>query len=113
MAKRIVEFTLVCESYRESEASCKRIARPRTIKLLPPIYIASVKELVQISTRAGASTTDIDSMIILRIKKCLECTNHAGTAEAEAKAALHLVSRLIGQHNVSQAQVLAHEPPAT
>jgi hypothetical protein len=113
MAKRTAEFAFVRESYGENEASCKRIAPPRTLKLLPPIYIASVKELAQISTRAGTSTTDTDSAIIPRIKKCLERANHAGTAEAEAKAALHLASRLMGQHNVSQAQVLAHEPPAT
>lgn len=54
---------------------------------------------------------DIDDGIIQRIKKCLDRANHPNTAEAEAKAAFHLASRFMGQHNVSQAEVLAHESP--
>ncbi|KIM93185.1 hypothetical protein OIDMADRAFT_61828 [Oidiodendron maius Zn] len=113
MTKRTAEFALVRENYGENESSCKQIARSRTIKLLPPIYIASVKELAQIGTRAGTSAANVDNTIIPRIKKCLERANQASTAKAEAKEALHLASRLMGQHNASQAQVLAHEPPAT
>jgi hypothetical protein len=49
--------------------------------------------------------------IVQRIKECLNPTNHPNTAEAEAKTAFHLASRLMGQHNVSQAEILAHESP--
>jgi hypothetical protein len=42
-------------------------------------------------------------------KKCLQRGNHANTPEAEAKAALYLASRLMNRHNVSQADILAHE----
>ncbi|RFU25051.1 hypothetical protein B7463_g11281, partial [Scytalidium lignicola] len=46
------------------------------------------------------------------LDKCLDRDNHLNTPEAEAKAALHLASRLMGQYNVLQAEVLAHEPPS-
>jgi len=45
------------------------------------------------------------------IVKCMGTTNHPNTLEAEAKAAIHLASRLMGRYNVSQAEVLAHEGP--
>lgn len=60
---------------------------------------------------SSSSVHDIDDGIIQRIKKCLDRAKHPNTAEAEAKAAFHLASRLMGQHNVSQADVLAHESP--
>ncbi|KAG5760725.1 hypothetical protein H9Q72_011157 [Fusarium xylarioides] len=46
---------------------------------------------------------------IQRIKKCLNRANHPATLESEAKAALHVASRLMAQHNVTQAEVLADE----
>ncbi|KAG4417670.1 MAG: hypothetical protein CL912_29975 [Deltaproteobacteria bacterium] len=115
MAKRTVDLTWVSENYGEREAPpFKRTARPRAPpKRPPPLYTASVKELAETGTiRASSSTADIDNAIIQRIKKCLERANHPNTPEAEAKAALHLASRLMGQYNVSQAEVLAHEPPS-
>lgn len=89
----------------------KRPARPR--KPSPPLYKASVSELAEtgVAARSSSSTADIDNAIISRIKKCLDRANHPNTPEAEAKAALHLGSRLMGQYNVSQAEVLAHESP--
>lgn len=52
----------------------------------------------------------IEDEVIARIKKCLDRASHPGTPAAEAKAALHIVSRLLSQHNVTQAEVLAHVP---
>lgn len=63
------------------------------------------------SIRVASFTSDIDETVLARIKKCLERAHHANAAEAEAKAALHIASRLMKQYNVSQAEVLAHEPP--
>jgi hypothetical protein len=89
----------------------KRTRVARAPKLPLPLYTASIKELAETSTnKDGASTADVDSAILLQIKKCLDRANHPGTTELEAKAAFHLTSRLMGQYNVSQAEVLAHEP---
>jgi Protein of unknown function (DUF2786) len=57
-------------------------------------------------------SADIDDAIIQRITKFLQRANHPTAPEAEAKVALHLASRLMGQYNVSQAEIHAHEPPA-
>ena len=80
----------------------------------PPLYHASVKEVADAGAGAVGSSAadDIDNALIQRIKKCLARAHHPGTPEAEAKAALHLASRMMGQYNVSQAEVLAHEPPS-
>lgn len=73
---------------------------------------ARVTETPDSSTiRVASSVADIDENVLARIKKCLDRAYHANAAEAEAKAALHLASRLMNQYNVSQAEVLAHEPP--
>ncbi|KAI1840197.1 hypothetical protein JX266_013598 [Neoarthrinium moseri] len=90
----------------------KRPARLRAPPKLPlPLYRAAVKKLAETDVaHTSSSTADIDSAIITRIKKCLDRANRPSTPEAEARAALHLGSRLMGQYNVSQAEVLAHEP---
>lgn len=73
---------------------------------------ARVTETPDSSTiRVASSVADIDEGVLARIKKCLDRAYHANAAEAEAKAALHIASRLMNQYNVSQAEVLAHEPP--
>jgi hypothetical protein len=91
----------------------KRTRTARIPKLPLPLYTASIKELAETNTdKDTVSTADVDSAILLQIKKCLDRANHPGTAELEAKAAFHLASRLMGQYNVSQAEVLAHEPAA-
>lgn len=93
----------------------RRAARQRAPpKLTPPLYKASIKNLAETNpNRAHSSTTDVDIAIRLRIKKCLDRANHPGTPEAEAKTAFCMASRLMGQHNVSQADVLALEPADT
>ncbi|KAK9423375.1 hypothetical protein SUNI508_04269 [Seiridium unicorne] len=89
----------------------KRAVRSRAPpKLPPPVYKATIKELAETgASKASSSAADVDSAILLRIKKCLDRANHPNTPEAEAKAAFHIGSRLMGQYNVSQAEVLAHE----
>lgn len=116
-ANKRAKVTVDIESVSEGDSECeparrkrKRKARPR--KIPPPLYKASVKELAETGTiKVTGSTADIDNAIIVRIRKCLERANHPSTPEAEAKAALHLASRLMGQYNVSQAEILAHETP--
>jgi hypothetical protein len=111
MAKRTADLIWVPENHGERELPPrKRTARPPA----PTLYKASVKELAETGAiRVTSSTADIDDVIVLRIKKCLERANHPNTLEAEAKAAIHLASRLMGRYNVSQAEVLAHEGPST
>ena len=111
MAKRTADLIWVPGNHRERELPPrKRTARPPA----PTLYKASVKELAETDTiRVTSSTVDVDDVIVLRIKKCLERANHPNTLEAEAKAAIHLASRLMGRYNVSQAEVLAHEGPST
>ncbi|KAK7927422.1 ankyrin repeat protein [Apiospora marii] len=85
-------------------------AQPKTLS--PVVYKAAIKELAGAkSSRTGPSMTDCDDAMMLRIKKCLDRGNHPNTPEAEAKAALRMASRLMGDYNVTQAEVLAHEPP--
>lgn len=83
-------------------------------KLTQPLYKAVVGELAESGTaKVSSSTSDIDNTIFERIKKCLDRANNLGTPEAEAKVAIFRASRLMGQYNVTQAEVLAHEPPST
>jgi len=111
MAKRTADLMWVSETHHETKLPLrKRTARPPA----PPLYKASIKELAETGTiRVNSSTADIDNEIVLRIKKCLERASHPNTPEAEAKAAVHLASRLMGRYNVSQAEVLTHEGPDT
>lgn len=96
---------------RKKQKQKQKQKRP---KLIPVLYKASVKKLADTGTaKTAASATGIDNALLQRIKKCLQRANHENTPESEAKAAFYLASRLMGQHNVSQAEVLAHEPPAT
>lgn len=92
-----------------------RSTRKRGPKRPPPaLYKAHIKSLADGGTaRVAFSTSDVDNTVIKRIMKCLDRANHPGTPEAEAKAALHIASRLMGQYNVSQAEVLAHESADT
>lgn len=114
MAKRTADLSWTIENDRALDPPQRRPPRPAsTPKLSPVRYKASLKELAETSTISGRAVNDIDDGIIQRIRKCLDRANHPNTAEAEAKAAVHLASRLIGQHNLSQAEVLAHESPDT
>ena len=115
MAKRTAECIVLSDSDGELHPPpVKKPTTKRTTKKLPaPLYKASIKSLADTGTiKVTSSTADLDNGIIQRIKKCLDRANHPTTPEAEAKAALHLASRLMGQYNVSQAEVLAHETPS-
>lgn len=72
----------------------------------PPRQKAVVQELAE--EKAGChAKTDVEAHILARIRKCLDRANHPTTPEIEAKAALHMSSRLMAQFNVTQADVLA------
>ncbi|KAI9786583.1 MAG: hypothetical protein M1839_006132 [Geoglossum umbratile] len=49
------------------------------------------------------------SPILERIRKCIARSQHPGTLEPEAKAALHMASRLMTQYNISQGEAYAKE----
>ncbi|KAJ5964211.1 uncharacterized protein N7479_004087 [Penicillium vulpinum] len=52
-------------------------------------------------------TSTVDKKILDRIQKCLDRAYHVNTTELEAKAALFLSQKLMNQHNVSQADLMA------
>ena len=54
----------------------------------------------------------MDTTVIDKIKKCLDKAHHASASDAEVKAALHVANRCMARYNVTQAEILAHEPPA-
>lgn len=56
---------------------------------------------------AATGGDSIDDRILDRIKKCLERANHENTTESEAKAALFLSQKLMGQYNVTNADLLS------
>jgi Protein of unknown function (DUF2786) len=72
----------------------------------PPRQTAKVKDLAEEKT-SDHVTTEVEANILARIRKCLDRANHPNTPEMEAKAALHMSSRLMAQYNVTQADVLA------
>lgn len=51
----------------------------------------------------------VEERILERIRKCLTKANHPGTPEAEAKAAFRMGSKLMAQHNITQAQAFEKE----
>lgn len=54
-------------------------------------------------------TSTADKMVLDRIQKCLDRAYHANTSEAEAKAALFVSQKLMSQHKVSQADLMASD----
>lgn len=50
--------------------------------------------------------------VVERIKKCLARANHATANETEAKAAMMMASKIMQQHNISQAQIMEDEDDA-
>ena len=92
-----------------------------------PIYTAKIVELAEGHANTnnnkpdsatnikdkGTGTSTANETILERIAKCLARGNHESTPENEAKAALHMASRLMKQHNVTQAEMLAREIEAS
>jgi hypothetical protein len=61
------------------------------------------------SVRISSSMAGFAEDILLTMKKCLARANDPGSTEAEVKVALQFARRLMARHNVTQAEVLAHE----
>ncbi|CAG8076478.1 unnamed protein product [Penicillium nalgiovense] len=83
-----------------SQAERKRSARK-------PVQKATVIETAHELQSKAAST--VDKRILERIQKCLNRAYHANTSEAEAKAALFVSQKLMSQHNVTQADLMASD----
>ncbi|KAJ6117645.1 hypothetical protein N7512_007370 [Penicillium capsulatum] len=75
----------------------------RSIK--KPLQKATVIETARKPQSHSAST--VDKKILERIQKCLDRAHHANASETEAKAALFISQKLMSQHNVSQADLMA------
>ncbi|KAF7288687.1 DUF2786 domain-containing protein [Mycena chlorophos] len=56
--------------------------------------------------------SEMGDAVLSRIRKMLALATHEGTGEAEAKAALRKATKLLNEHSVTQADVLAHETEA-
>ncbi|KAJ5653923.1 hypothetical protein N7490_000926 [Penicillium lividum] len=72
-----------------------------------PLQNATVVRTATDDQKISAST--VDKKILERIQKCLDRAEHPNTAEAEAKAALFVSQKLMNQHNVSQADLIAND----
>lgn len=89
----------------------RKTRQPRKAKEVPPVYEAVVDVLAEnAAAGSGSSVAAVDKQVVAWIKKCLDRASHPNTPEAEAKAALHLASKLMGYHNVTQAEILSHVP---
>jgi antitoxin component HigA of HigAB toxin-antitoxin module len=72
-----------------------------------PAQKAAVIETADHDLSPGTST--VDKKILERIQKCLDRAHHANSSEFEAKAALFVSQKLMSQHNVTQADLLASD----
>ena len=75
-----------------------------------PSQKATVKSLA-----AGARSATLNharSEVVERIKKCLARGNHATANENEAKSAIKMASKIMQQHNITQAQIMEEEDDA-
>ncbi|THH34064.1 hypothetical protein EUX98_g51 [Antrodiella citrinella] len=61
---------------------------------------------------ANERLSGVDASVISKIKKALALASHTGTGEQEAKAALRMASKLMTQHSIDQADILAEEDEA-
>ena len=64
------------------------------------------------SLAAGARSATLNhasSEVVERIKKCLARANHANANENEAKSAIKMASKIMQQHNITQAQIMEGE----
>ena len=75
-----------------------------------PSQKATVKSLAAGTGSANLHHTRIE--IVERIKKCLARGTHANANENEAKSAIRMASKIMQQHNITQAQVMEGEKDA-
>lgn len=55
------------------------------------------------------TASDANNSVLDKIQKCLSRAYHANASEAEAKTALFLSQKLMSQHNITQADLLAND----
>lgn len=80
---------------------------PRRAKPAPKQQ-ATVTKLAN-ETPAVAKNSHTNGEILDRIKKCLDRAEHANANESEARAAMKIATRLMSQHNVTQAELIDNE----
>ena len=79
-------------------------APPNTIR-----QIAQIRCLAEDQPRKANVNSPGSKKVLAIIQKCLDRANHAGTPEAEVQACLRMSSRLMEQHNITQADLVATE----
>ena len=82
------------------------MARTQRAQGPPPIQTAKVKVLAVVEPTHDGRDSTVEQRILDRIKKCLARGRHPSTPEAEAQAAWRMASRLMGEQNITQADIL-------
>ncbi|KAG6819319.1 hypothetical protein H0H93_012956 [Arthromyces matolae] len=105
-----IEKSRVTGSKRKRNVTNNR-SSPRKRKASPkPLYISEVTETATNATQGDASRLDnADSNVLAKIRKALRLATHSGTAEAEAKAAMRMATKLMATQNITQADLIASE----
>ncbi|KAK7733547.1 hypothetical protein SLS57_000562 [Botryosphaeria dothidea] len=80
-------------------SNCTQQTRPRRVakQPRPAVYEAYIKELYKPPNERA-----------LRIIKCLEKNRHPTTSKAEADTAMRMAQKLLGEHNVVEAEILGY-----
>jgi hypothetical protein len=71
-----------------------------------------IQKATVIKTACGHQTqtmTQADKNVLDKIQKCLNRAYHANASEAEAKTALFISQKLMSEHNVTQADLMAND----
>ncbi|QKX58218.1 uncharacterized protein TRUGW13939_05339 [Talaromyces rugulosus] len=79
----------------------------------PPLQKATVKSLATDQPAPAAGNINVQDAVLSRLKKCLARGSHPNTSEKEARAALVIANRIMQQHNITQADMLAQEEKST
>lgn len=83
----------------------KKKSAPKMTQLRQKAEVFSLAADPNMAEQNSASKPAVEERILERIRKCLTKANHPGTPETEAKTAFRMGLLLMGQHNITQAQV--------
>lgn len=100
-----------------------RISNLRTLHSHPDIYFplkmpskrkplkkpqAKIGYLADLDT-PSRKTSNVGTEVIERVKKCFARANHEHANEQEARAASRMASKIMEQHQITQADIMAEE----
>ncbi|CRG84243.1 hypothetical protein PISL3812_01555 [Talaromyces islandicus] len=81
----------------------------RTPKPLPPPPQKATVKSLAVHQPAKTGRIDVQDAVLSRLRKCLDRANHPNANESEASAALVIANRIMQQHNITQADILAQD----